>query len=169
MAISWAAVFPGQGSQATGMLADLGDDHAVVRDTFQEASDCLDTDLWSLAQHGPTEQLNQTQRTQPVMLAAGVATWRLLQQQTSARPHAVAGHSLGEYSALVAAGVLHLADAVHLVAERAHAMQAAVPERGGRRWRPYWGWTTLQYRGSVVSTRAARCWRRSTSMRRARS
>lgn len=131
MAISWAAVFPGQGSQATGMLADLGDDHAVVRDTFQEASDCLDTDLWSLAQHGPTEQLNQTQRTQPVMLAAGVATWRLLQQQTSARPHAVAGHSLGEYSALVAAGVLHLADAVHLVAERAHAMQAAVPEGEG--------------------------------------
>lgn len=131
MAISWAAVFPGQGSQATGMLADLGDDHAVVRDTFQEASDCLDADLWSLAQHGPAEQLNQTQWTQPVMLAAGVATWRLLQQQTSARPHAVAGHSLGEYSALVAAGVLQFADAVHLVAERARAMQAAVPEGEG--------------------------------------
>lgn len=131
MAISWAAVFPGQGSQSSGMLADLGDDHAIVRDTFQEASDCLDADLWSLAQHGPAEQLNQTQWTQPVMLAAGVATWRLLQQQTSARPQAVAGHSLGEYSALVAAGVLHFADAVHLVAERARAMQAAVPEGEG--------------------------------------
>ncbi len=131
MAISWAAVFPGQGSQSSGMLADLGDDHAIVRDTFQEASDCLDADLWSLAQHGPAEQLNQTQWTQPVMLAAGVASWRLLQQQTSARPQAVAGHSLGEYSALVAAGVLHFADAVHLVAERARAMQAAVPEGEG--------------------------------------
>lgn len=131
MTTTWAAVFPGQGSQSTGMLTDLGDDHAVVRDTFQEASDCLDADLWSLCQHGPVEQLNQTEWTQPVMLAAGVATWRLLTQQTDARPAAVAGHSLGEYSALVAAGVLRFPDAVRLVAERARAMQAAVPEGEG--------------------------------------
>ncbi|WP_081911418.1 ACP S-malonyltransferase [Thioalkalivibrio sp. ALJ1] len=128
---SWAAVFPGQGSQSTGMLADLGDDHAIVRDTFQEASDCLDADLWSLCQHGPVEQLNQTEWTQPVMLAAGVATWRLLCEHTDARPQAVAGHSLGEYSALVASGVLRFPDAVRLVAERARAMQAAVPEGEG--------------------------------------
>ncbi len=113
------------------MLADLGDDHAIVRDTFQEASDCLDADLWSLCQHGPVEQLNQTEWTQPVMLAAGVATWRLLCEHTDARPQAVAGHSLGEYSALVASGVLRFPDAVRLVAERAHAMQAAVPEGEG--------------------------------------
>ncbi|WP_020146682.1 ACP S-malonyltransferase [Thioalkalivibrio sp. ALJ15] len=131
MTTTWAAVFPGQGSQSTGMLTDLGDDHAVVRDTFQEASDCLDADLWSLCQHGPVEQLNQTEWTQPVMLAAGVATWRLLTQQADARPAAVAGHSLGEYSALVAAGVLRFPDAVRLVAERARAMQAAVPEGEG--------------------------------------
>ncbi|WP_018993905.1 ACP S-malonyltransferase [Thioalkalivibrio sp. ALgr1] len=131
MTTTWAAVFPGQGSQSTGMLTDLGDDHAVVRDTFQEASDCLDADLWSLCQHGPVEQLNQTEWTQPVMLAAGVATWRLLTQQTDARPAAVAGHSLGEYSALVAAGVLRFPDAVRLVAERARAMQAAVAEGEG--------------------------------------
>ena len=131
MTTSWAAVFPGQGSQSAGMLADLGDDHAIVRDTFQEASDCLDADLWSLCQHGPVEQLNQTEWTQPVMLAAGVATWRLLTEQTDARPQAVAGHSLGEYSALVAAGVLRFPDAVRLVAERARAMQAAVPEGEG--------------------------------------
>ena len=131
MTISWAAVFPGQGSQATGMLADLGDDHSIVRDTFQEASDVLDADLWSLCQHGPVEQLNQTEWTQPVMLAAGVAMWRLLTQQTDARPQAVAGHSLGEYSALVAADVLRFPDAVRLVSERARAMQAAVPEGEG--------------------------------------
>lgn len=131
MTTSWAAVFPGQGSQATGMLADLGDDHSIVRDTFQEASDVLDADLWSLCQHGPVEQLNQTEWTQPVMLAAGVAMWRLLTQQTDARPQAVAGHSLGEYSALVAAGVLRFPEAVRLVAERARAMQAAVPEGEG--------------------------------------
>ncbi|MGM0553884.1 MAG: ACP S-malonyltransferase [Pseudomonadota bacterium] len=128
---SWAAVFPGQGSQATGMLADLGDDFAIVRDTFQEASDCLDADLWSLSQHGPVEQLNQTQWTQPVMLAAGVAAWRLLMEHSDARPQAVAGHSLGEYSALVAAGALRFPDAVHLVAERARAMQDAVPAGEG--------------------------------------
>ncbi|WP_081616641.1 ACP S-malonyltransferase [Thioalkalivibrio sp. ALJ16] len=131
MTTNWAAVFPGQGSQSTGMLADLGDDHAIVRDTFQEASDCLDADLWSLCQHGPVEQLNQTEWTQPVMLAAGVAAWRLLCAQTDARPQALAGHSLGEYSALVAADVLRFPDAVRLVAERARAMQAAVPEGEG--------------------------------------
>lgn len=128
---TWAAVFPGQGSQATGMLADLGDDFAIVRDTFQEASDCLDADLWSLSQHGPVEQLNQTQWTQPVMLAAGVAAWRVLAERSAARPQAVAGHSLGEYSALVAADALRFPDAVHLVTERARAMQDAVPAGEG--------------------------------------
>ena len=131
MTVSWAAVFPGQGSQSVGMLSDVGDDFAVVRDTFQEASDCLDADLWSLVQHGPAEQLDDTRWTQPAMLAAGVACWRMLREQGVPDPLAVAGHSLGEYSALVASGALRFGDAVRLVAERARAMQDAVPAGEG--------------------------------------
>lgn len=131
MALKWAVMFPGQGSQAVGMMAALGEDHAVVRDTFREASDVLGTDLWDLCRNGPAESLNRTEFTQPAMLAAGVAAWRVLAAATSARPALVAGHSLGEYSALVAAEALDFPAAVGLVAERAAAMQQAVPEGQG--------------------------------------
>lgn len=125
-----AFVFPGQGSQAVGMLKDFSD-HAIVKQTFQEASELLQDDLWALAQNGPKETLNQTIKTQPIMLTAGVATWRLWQSQSDIRPSKLAGHSLGEYSALVCAEVLTFADAIGLVAERARLMQAAVPEGQG--------------------------------------
>jgi [acyl-carrier-protein] S-malonyltransferase len=127
----WAVVFPGQGSQSVGMLGALAQARAIVRDTFDEASDVVATNLWELAQHGPAETLNQTEFTQPAMLAAGVAVWRVLAEATSLRPARMAGHSLGEYSALVAAGALEFSDAVALVATRAEAMQAAVPAGAG--------------------------------------
>lgn len=125
---SWIAVFPGQGSQSVGMLRALGDVDATVRDTFQEASDIVRQDLWSIVQNGPADQLDRTTTTQPAMLAAGVACWRLLEREGVPDPAFVAGHSLGEVTALVAAGVLSFANAVSLVKVRAHAMQAAVPE-----------------------------------------
>jgi [acyl-carrier-protein] S-malonyltransferase len=121
-----AFVFPGQGSQAVGMLADYAS-HPVVRATFDEASGVLGQDLWALVENGPGEALNQTVNTQPVMLAAGVAVWRAWIDAGGARPAVVAGHSLGEYSALVAAGALAFADALPLVRFRAQAMQDAVP------------------------------------------
>jgi [acyl-carrier-protein] S-malonyltransferase len=124
-------VFPGQGSQSVGMLAELAEQHAVVIDTFEEASDVLGYDLWALAQEGPAEELNQTDKTQPAMLAAGVAVWRVWQEQGGATPAVMAGHSLGEYTALVCAGALGLADATALVAERGRCMQAAVPAGTG--------------------------------------
>ena len=127
----WAVVFPGQGSQSVGMLGALGESRSIVRETFREASDVLATDLWELAQNGPVETLNQTEFTQPAMLAAGVAAWRVLAEATNLRPARMAGHSLGEYSALVAAGALEFADAVALVSTRAEAMQAAVPAGAG--------------------------------------
>jgi [acyl-carrier-protein] S-malonyltransferase len=131
MESQWAVVFPGQGSQSVGMLGELGEHRAVVRSTFQEASDVLGTDLWELCQHGPVETLNRTEYTQPAMLAAGVAAWRVLTGATEARPALLAGHSLGEYSALVAADAVDFPAAVSLVAERAAAMQDAVPEGQG--------------------------------------
>lgn len=131
MESQWAVVFPGQGSQSVGMMGALGERHPVVRETFREASDVLGHDLWALSQTGPVETLNQTEITQPAMLAAGVAAWRVLVQATDRRPARMAGHSLGEYSALVAAGALAFPDAVGLVAERAAAMQAAVPAGAG--------------------------------------
>jgi len=131
MDTQWAAVFPGQGSQSVGMLGDLAEHYPVVRDTFDEASDILNTDLWALVETGPIETLNRTEFTQPAMLAAGVAVWRVWTAQTAARPAATAGHSLGEYSALVAAEALTFGDAVALVRERALAMQNAVPEGQG--------------------------------------
>lgn len=122
----FAFVFPGQGSQAVGML-DAWGDHAAVRDTLAEASDALGEDIGRLIHEGPKEQLDLTTNTQPVMLAAGIACYRAWLAETGAEPAAVAGHSLGEYSALVAAGALTLRDALPLVRFRAQAMQEAVP------------------------------------------
>lgn len=123
----FAIVFPGQGSQSVGMLAELASAYPVVQATFAEASSVLDYDLWALTQNGPESDLNQTDRTQPAMLAAGVAVWRAWQQQGGAQPAFLAGHSLGEYTALVCSGSLAFTDAVGLVAERGRRMQAAVP------------------------------------------
>ena len=124
--ISFAFAFPGQGSQAVGML-DAWGDHPAVRQTVQEASDALGEDLGKLIHEGPKESLALTTNTQPVMLLAGVAAYRAWRAEGGAAPAAVAGHSLGEYSALVASGVLTLAQAVPLVRLRAQAMQEAVP------------------------------------------
>lgn len=127
MTTKLAIVFPGQGSQSVGMLADLHQQFDVVKDTFTEASNALGYDLWALVANGPEADLNETQRTQPALLTASVAVWRLWQQQAGAQPAYFAGHSLGEYSALVCAGVLSLADAVKLVEKRGNYMQQAVP------------------------------------------
>lgn len=126
-----AVVFPGQGSQAVGMLAQLKEHFAVVADTFGEASEALGFDLWSMTQTGPEETLNQTQNTQPALLAAGVAVWRVWEQQNGLSPLIMAGHSLGEYTALVCGGALEFGAGVTLVAERGKQMQNAVPEREG--------------------------------------
>ena len=128
--MKFALVFPGQGSQSLGMMAAYGDS-PVVRATFDEASKALGRDLWQLVTEGPAEALNQTVNTQPLMLTAGIAVWRLWQEKGGPLPALVAGHSLGEYAALVAAGVLELADAVPLVELRAKAMQEAVPAGEG--------------------------------------
>ncbi|MEF8756256.1 MAG: ACP S-malonyltransferase [Accumulibacter sp.] len=128
--MAFALVFPGQGSQSVGMMAAYGDS-PVVRDTFDEASSALGEDLWSLLAAGPAELLAQTVNTQPLMLTAGVAVYRLWLERGGRLPAAVAGHSLGEYSALVAAGVIAFADAVPLVRVRAAAMQEAVPAGAG--------------------------------------
>ena len=123
---AFAFVFPGQGSQAVGML-NAWEGHAAVRDTLAEASEALGEDIGKLIAEGPKESLDLTTNTQPVMLTAGVACWRAWQAETGLVPAAVAGHSLGEYSALVAAGALTLKDALPLVRFRAQAMQEAVP------------------------------------------
>ncbi len=128
---SIAFVFPGQGSQVVGMLAEIGAQQSVIADTFAEASQALGYDLWALCQQGPEEQLNQTDRTQPAILAASVALWRLWLAEGGARPAYVAGHSLGEYSALVAAESLSLEQAVRLVERRGQLMQQAVPAGEG--------------------------------------
>lgn len=131
MSASLAFVFPGQGSQSLGMLAELGAQHAIVRDTFAEASAALGYDLWALVQEGPEERLNQTDKTQPAILTASIALWRLWQAEGGVQPAYVAGHSLGEYSALIAAGSLAFADAVKLVERRGQLMQEAVPAGTG--------------------------------------
>ncbi|MGE8395784.1 ACP S-malonyltransferase [Pseudomonas sp. BIGb0427] len=131
MSASLAFVFPGQGSQSLGMLAELGDQYPLVIDTFREASEALGYDLWALTQNGPEEQLNQTDKTQPAILTASIALWRLWLAEGGARPAFVSGHSLGEYSALVAAGSLSLGDAVKLVKRRGELMQEAVPAGQG--------------------------------------
>jgi len=124
---SLAFVFPGQGSQTVGMLAELAAAHPEVRATFDEASQGAGVDLWDISQNGPEERLNSTENTQPALLAASVAVWRVWVKQGGAMPALLSGHSLGEYSALVAAGALSLKDAAGLVAERGRLMQAAVP------------------------------------------
>ena len=131
MSASLAFVFPGQGSQSLGMLADHGAQQALIRDTFAEASDALGYDLWALTQEGPEQRLNETDKTQPAILTASVALWRQWLAEGGARPAFVAGHSLGEYSALVAAGALAFADAVKLVERRGQLMQQAVPAGQG--------------------------------------
>lgn len=131
MSASLAFVFPGQGSQSLGMLAELGAQHPLIIETFQEASEALGYDLWQLVQQGPEDQLNQTDKTQPAILTASIALWRLWLAEGGARPAFVAGHSLGEYSALVAAGSLTLKEAVKLVERRGRLMQKAVPAGHG--------------------------------------
>ncbi|WMC12445.1 ACP S-malonyltransferase [Oceanimonas pelagia] len=129
--MSFAITFPGQGSQTVGMLADVLASHEIVKNTFAEASEALGYDLAALVLNGPAEELNKTWRTQPALLASSVALYRLWQQQGGAVPALMAGHSLGEYSALVCAGVLSLADGVRLVELRGKLMQEAVPEGTG--------------------------------------
>lgn len=123
----FAIVFPGQGSQAVGMLAAIAEQSPIVEQTFAQASEVLGYDLWALVQQGPAEELNQTSRTQPALLTASVALWRAWQELGGARPAVMAGHSLGEYSALVCAGALEFTDAVKLVELRGQLMQQAVP------------------------------------------
>ncbi|MBY4950706.1 ACP S-malonyltransferase [Pantoea sp. DY-17] len=127
----FAYVFPGQGSQTVGMLAELAAENPQVEATFREASDALGYDLWQLVQQGPAEELNKTWQTQPALLAASVAIYRVLQSKNAVQPSMMAGHSLGEYSALVCAGVLNFADAIKLVELRGKLMQKAVPEGTG--------------------------------------
>ncbi len=129
--MSFGFVFPGQGSQAVGMLGPLASSATQVQACFDEASDALGFDLWKLCQEGPEADLNRTENTQPAMLAAGIAVWRVWQARSGADPVVMAGHSLGEYTALVCAGALDYVDAVRLVADRGRFMQQAVPEGEG--------------------------------------
>lgn len=126
-----AFVFPGQGSQSVGMLNALATEQPLVKETFAEASAALGYDLWPIVEQGPADKLNQTVVTQPAMLAAGVAVYRVWEKLGGARPAAMAGHSLGEYTALVCAGSMAFADAVKLVADRGRFMQEAVPAGEG--------------------------------------
>ena len=126
-----AFVFPGQGSQKIGMLADLASQYPVVTETFSEASSVLGYDLWDLVQNGNQDDINRTERTQPLLLTASVAVWRVWQQKGGAAPALMSGHSLGEWSALVCAGVVAFADAVKLVQQRGKFMQEAVPAGQG--------------------------------------
>ena len=126
-----AFVFPGQGSQAVGMLAELAGEHDIIAQTFSQASDALGYDLWDLVQQGPVETLNETDKTQPALLSASVAIWRVYQASGKTLPKIMAGHSLGEYSALVCAGVIDFIDAVKLVELRGQLMQQAVPTGTG--------------------------------------
>ncbi len=129
--MNFAAVFPGQGSQSVGMLKELSDTHSAIRDTFNEAADVLSTDYWQLAQNGPAEGLADTRVTQPLMFISDIAIWRALQQAGMPSPTVVAGHSLGEFAALVACGALPFVDGLSLVKRRAEIMASAVPEGEG--------------------------------------
>ena len=129
--MKFAAVFPGQGSQSLGMMNDLSSHFSIVKETFDQASEVLNKNLWSIVTEGPEELLSQTEITQPLMLAAGVATWRVWLAQEGPMPEIVAGHSLGEYSALVASEAINFETAVKLVGTRSALMQQAVPEGKG--------------------------------------
>ncbi|WP_432473666.1 ACP S-malonyltransferase [Amphritea sp. HPY] len=131
MSQSLAFVFPGQGSQHLGMLAELAESNPVIKQTFAEASEVLGYDLWALTQDGPEADLNQTDRTQPALLTVGVALWRMWQEKGGEAPALMAGHSLGEYTALVCAGAIQFKDAVNLVRLRGEFMQQAVPAGTG--------------------------------------
>lgn len=131
MSQSFAFVFPGQGSQQVGMLAELAAENPIIQNTFAEASAVLGYDLWDLVQNGPEVDLNQTDRTQPALLVAGVALWRLWLEKNGAKPVMMAGHSLGEYTALVCSGAIEFSDAVTLVRLRGEYMQQAVPAGTG--------------------------------------
>lgn len=129
--IKTAFLFPGQGSQSVGMMSALADEFSQVEATFEEASAVLGYDLWAMVVNGPAEELNKTEVTQPAMLVSGIATWRTWQVLGGAQPDFLAGHSLGEYAALVAAGVMPFSDAVAIVAERGRLMQQATPAGTG--------------------------------------
>ncbi len=129
--MSYAFVFPGQGSQSVGMLNELAENNPIVKQTFKEASDSLGYDLWDIVSNGPEEKLNQTNITQPAMLTAGIAVLRVLSDKADLTPSYYAGHSLGEYTALVASGSLSLTEGVKLVEKRGVLMQAAVPKGKG--------------------------------------
>ena len=126
--MSTAFIFPGQGSQSICMMNALAESSKNIQDTFTEASSVLGYDLWELVTDGPAEKLNSTEYTQPAMLTAGVATWRAWLEAGGTEPDLMAGHSLGEYTALVCAGAMNFTDAVALVSDRASFMQQAVPE-----------------------------------------
>ena len=128
--MKYSIVFPGQGSQSLGMLSDLNQNFSVVRETFQEASDAVSVDLWKIMNEDQ-EALNLTENTQPIMLAAGFATYKILSEEISLSPSSMAGHSLGEYTALVASNSLNFFDAIRLVKKRAELMQSAVPNGSG--------------------------------------
>lgn len=125
--MSFSIVFPGQGSQSVGMLASLADAYPVVKDTFAQASDVLGYDVFKLTQEGPVEELNQTSRTQPALLTASYAIWQVWKSLNGKDPEFMAGHSLGEYSALTCAGAIEFKDAVKLVEQRGIFMQESVP------------------------------------------
>ena len=129
--MKFACVFPGQGSQSLGMMAELAEAYPVVTELFSKASDVLGYDLWEVIQEGPVEELNKTEVTQPAMLVSGVAVYEILKSKLELEPEIMAGHSLGEYTALVCAGALVFEDAVKLVAERGKLMQDAVPDGVG--------------------------------------
>ena len=129
--MSFSIIFPGQGSQAIGMMSKLSEQHSLVKELFVEASDVLNVDLWSMTQEGPIESLSQTENTQPALLTAGIAAWRVWKELGGQDPKMMAGHSLGEYTALVAAGALSFSDGVALVRDRGRYMQEAVPEGQG--------------------------------------
>ena len=126
-----AFLFPGQGSQAVGMMSALAESHSIVKELFDQASELLEIDLWKLSQEGPIEQLSQTEHTQPALLVAGVAAWRVWQKLEGPEPAMMAGHSLGEYTALCCAGAIKFSDAVTLVRDRGRYMQEAVPAGEG--------------------------------------
>ncbi|MCK5876663.1 MAG: ACP S-malonyltransferase [Candidatus Marithrix sp.] len=129
--MKFAFIFPGQGSQTIGMLSELNSNYPIVKHTFDEASEILNYDLWKLSQEGPKETLNQTDKTQPALLAAGIAIWRVWQQQGGGKPELMAGHSFGEYTALVCSEALKYTDTVSLAESRGRFMQTAVSEGEG--------------------------------------